>query len=128
MSGNLRIQGLASRGREEEGPLSYRHFRTNQALVQDDWHGNIHVGQAAEAMSLKCSPWGALESGFQVKYTGEESRAPGGKARPRTPTLGLEGEPQRELDLARNIVLAGYSPKIFAAATAAIRRTELRAV
>ena len=79
-------------------------------------------------MSLKCSPWGALESGFQVKYTGEESRAPGGKARPRTPTLGLEGEPQRELDLARNIVLAGYSPKIFAAATAAIRRTELRAV
>ena len=49
-------------------------------------------------------------------------------ARPGADVRRLEGEPQRELDLARNIVLAGYSPKIFAAATAAIRRTELRAV
>jgi len=53
---------------------------------------------------------------------------PGGKARPDADVRRLESEPQRELDLARNIVLAGYSPKIFAAATAAIRRTELRAV
>ena len=40
----------------------------------------------------------------------------------------LEGEPQRELDLARNIVLAGYSTEVGATATAAIWRTELRVV
>src|SRR2546430_2030884 len=53
---------------------------------------------------------------------------PGGKARPDTDVRRLESEPQRDLDLARKIVLSGYSPKIFAAATAAIRRTELRVV
>ena len=53
---------------------------------------------------------------------------PGGKARPGADVRRLESEPQRELDLARNIVLSGYPPKVFAAATAAIRRTELRVV
>jgi hypothetical protein len=41
----------------------------------------------------------------------EESRAPGGKARPDTDVRRLESEPQRELDFARKIVLAGYLTK-----------------
>jgi len=46
-------------------------------------------------------------------------------ARPGADVSKLEGEPQRELDLARDIVLSGYTPKIITAATAAVRRTEL---
>ena len=49
---------------------------------------------------------------------------PGGKARPDADVSKLEGESHRELDLAREVVLPGYSPKI-AATEAAIWRTEL---
>lgn len=59
---------------------------------------------------------------------GKRVERPGGKARPGTDVRVLEGEPQRELYLARDVVLPGYSPKIIAAAAAAVWRTELRVV
>ena len=59
--------------------------------------------------------------------TRKESRAPGGKARPDADVNKLEAEPQRELDMAWKIVLAGYSTKTYYR-NAAIRRTELRVV
>src|ERR1700730_4735655 len=129
MSGKLRMREPATIGQEKgRWSLSPQRFFATGTSGQQDSDENIHFAESGEARSQKWSPWGALESGFQVEYSREKGRAPGGKARPDADVRRLEGEPQRELDLARNIVLAGYSPKIAAAAAAAIRRTELRVV
>lgn len=53
---------------------------------------------------------------------------PGGKTRPDANVRRLEGEPQRELDNAWKVVLAGYLTERGATATAAIGRAELRVV
>jgi len=86
-------------------------------------------GSSARRWIDNIPPWSAWKLASKPNIPEKESRAPG-RARPApdADVRRLEGEPQRELDNAWKIVLAGYLTKRCATATAAIRRTKLRVV